>query len=167
GKLAAAERSPAAAVNGEQGGKEEQGKHDCASRSSSEFSPASNKAGSDSPSAVAAVVAPPPPSPPPPPPPPPAAAPSVPNEFAEDGEEDDDIPAASDLLSKFDSNTTWAEASALSVATSRTAGWSSLVDTSFALSQYPSSYRSTTVAKLDNAGVWSEESQGKNGDLNG
>ncbi|CAM9770683.1 unnamed protein product, partial [Ectocarpus sp. 8 AP-2014] len=49
----------------------------------------------------------------------------------------------------------------------RTAGYSSLIETSSALSQYPSSYRSTTAAKLDNAGVWSEESQGKNGDLNG
>ncbi|CAM9843861.1 unnamed protein product, partial [Ectocarpus sp. 4 AP-2014] len=52
GKLAAPERSAAAAANEEQGGKEEQGKDDCAtscgSRSSSEFTSESNKAGSSS-----------------------------------------------------------------------------------------------------------------------
>ena len=100
-------------------------------------------------------------------PPPAAPAPPAPKAAGIDFS-NNDIPA-SELLSEFDSNTTWAGASAISVATTRTAGtgWGSVLDTSSALSQYPSSHLSTTAAKLDAAAVWTQQPLGKGGDLNG
>eukprot|EP00752_Nemacystus_decipiens_P009980 g8900.t1 len=103
--------------------------------------------------ADALLAAPPAPAPP---------APQAPIDFS-----NNDLPA-SDLLSEFDSNTTWAGASAISVATTRTGtGWGSVLETSSALSQYPSSHLSTTAAKLDAAAVWTQQPLGKSGDLNG
>lgn len=143
--------------------------------SSSDFNSGSNKT-SDSGAAIAAVkkaaAAAAPPAPPPsaeillaPPPAPAPPAPQAPIDFS-----NNNGVTASDLLSEFDSNTTWAGASAISVATTRTAGtgWGSVLDTSSALSQYPSSHLSTTAAKLDAAAVWSQQPLvGKSGDLNG
>lgn len=59
-------------------------------------------------------------------------------------------PSAIDLLSDFDSKSTWAGASALSVATGRTG---SVFETSSALSQFPGSARSTAST----ASVWSQQ----------
>lgn len=176
GTLPAEER---AAADGEPrpGGEDQQGGSECASsrvtQSSSDFNSGSNKTPSDSgaPAAAAAaaqalgeesLVPPPPPSPPPPsaPAPPAPAAPTEPIHLSGNSY------PASELLSEFDSNTTWAGASALSVATTRT-GWGSVLDTSSALSQYPSSHLSTTAAKLDAAAVWTQQPPGRNGDVNG
>lgn len=71
--------------------------------------------------------------------------------------------AESELLPDFDSNTTWAGASALSVTTAHTGGRASGFETSSALSQISGSYRST-ASKLD-AAVWSQQ-PARNGDSN-
>lgn len=65
----------------------------------------------------------------------------------------------------FDSNTTWAGASALSVATARTGGWGSVLDTGSALSFVGGSGQLSTASKLD-AAAWSQPS-GRNGDASG
>lgn len=85
------------------------------------------------------------------PPAPPVQAQAAPIDFA-----NNDL-SAEELLSQFDSNTTWAGASAYSVATTRT-GVGSI---SSALSVRPGSYRSTTGDKL--AAVWSQQPQTRNG----
>ncbi|CAM9951295.1 unnamed protein product, partial [Scytosiphon promiscuus] len=184
GTLPAEETASVAAADGESrpGGEDQQAGSECASsritQSSSDFNSDSNKTPSDSgapaPAAAAAArgsgglgeesVVPPPPPSPPPPSAPALPAPAAPTE-AIHLSGNSGIPA-SDLLSEFDSNTTWAGASALSVATTRT-GWGSVLDTSSALSQYPSSHLSTTAAKLDAAAVWTQQPPGRNGDVNG
>lgn len=104
--------------------------------------------------AVSAAAVPPSPAPTAPAPPaPPVPAPAPPIDFSNNALIPDE------LLPEFDSNTTWAGASAYSVATTRT-GINSI---NSALSQRPSSYRSTTGGKLDAAPVWSQQPQARNG----
>lgn len=142
------------------------------SHSPGDFTSGSNKTNNDQVASASAVVAvaqqagtdavsatPPTPAPPAPaprapaPPAPPAPAPAAPIDFSNNS-----LPA-DELLSEFDSNTTWAGASAYSIATTRTG----LGSISSALSQRPSSYRSTTGGKLDAAAVWSQQPQARNG----
>ncbi len=153
------EGEEAAAANGE--GDHQGSGYNFGSHSSTEYSgsnPASESgtaaaaaaAGQDGAAAAAVELPPPPPAPAPP-------APEAPVDFSQ-----------VDLLSEFDSNTTWAGASAYSHATARTGGRGSVFETSSALSQYPSSQRSTTAAKLDSAAVWKHQPLvGRNGELNG
>ena len=152
------EEEEEAAADGEEENQQLQDGDNYGSQGSSDYS--GSDRGSDSgPAAaagvegivVAAVLPPPPPAPAPP-----APAPEAPDDYA-----------GAELLSEFDSNTTWAGASAYSHATTRT-GLGSVLETSSALSQYPSSYLSTTAAKLDSAAVWKQQPLGgRNGELNG